>query len=107
GPPFARFGICEVRIDGVAGPDAADVGPAIGLRHPYTLRRALVVNRIPWIVFNAGIDDGDCMEAIGVKIVHELFGIGKPARAPGEAAVAVHVVDVEIDYVAWNVFVAK
>src|SRR6478609_1406613 len=105
-PPRPRLRRREVREDGVARPDLADVGVAALGAAEDVLLEAVVVDRVARVVLDARVDDRDGPEALVRQALEHGRRIGVALRVPREDAVAVHVVDVEPDGVARELVVA-
>jgi hypothetical protein len=67
----------------------------------------LCVDGVVLVYLYARINDGDDVKAPFSKLGHELLWMGEAFFIPGEDAVAVHVVDVEVEGVTRDVALAE
>ena len=103
--PCARRG--EIGEGTQAGPDGGVVDVTVGRLAEVTVRQAVLVDGVLWVFLDRRIDDGDEFDALLAQVGGELRQIGEAVLIDGEAAVAVHIVDVQVDGVAGDVVVTE
>ena len=106
-PPRARLRIGEIGKRADAGPDFLVQFLAGRVAHIDARVAPAAVDRIVGIELHSGIDDRHRMEAVAAQIGEHLLRLGEGLRVPGEDAVAVHVVDVEMDHVGRDLLFAE
>ena len=84
----------------VARPHRAAEWLAIGPREERLLREALVVHAVAGIDLDARVDHRERLEAARVELLQHRARLREALRVPGEAAVPIHVMDVEVEHVA-------
>src|SRR5205085_10183524 len=95
--PLARRRVCEVGEGARAGPDGRVKLRAVGVLHEVAAGLPLLVGVVVRVNLDAGVDDDDDAEAGGFQVCDHLRGVWEARLVPGEDAVAVHVVNVEVD----------
>ena len=90
-----------------AGPDIAHVALAIREFDEMIPGNAALVHRVARIDLDAGIDDGDDTKALLAQVGQHFFRVGEALGIEGEAAVAVHVIDVQVNRVAGDALFTK
>ena len=108
-PPVARLRPAEVGEVGAPRPDGADVDLAIGVAQEVVAVEPLLRDGIPslGVLFHARVHDDDGLEAHLAEVGQQGVGIGEALGVPREDAVAIHVVDVEVEHVGRDLFPAK
>lgn len=105
-PPRAALVGGEVREGGVTGPDLADVGiPAVGAAQ-HVAFLCLVVDPVAGVPFDAGVHDGREAEAVVGEFGDHRVWIGEEFVVPGEDPVAIHVLNVQPQPIAWDFIAA-
>ncbi len=94
-PPRSHAGSGEVGEVTVAGPDGAfERRLAVGEFAEHVLLQAALADPIVGVGLDARINDDDNLESLLVEVGDQAGRVGEALCVPGEAAVAVHVVDV-------------
>ena len=108
-PPVARLRPAEVGEVGAPRPDGADVHLAVGVAQEVVAVEPFLRDGIPGlgVLFHAGVHDDDGLEAHLAEVGQQGLGIGEALGVPREDAVAVHVVDVEVEHVGRDLLAAK
>src|SRR5258708_5535609 len=108
-PPIARAGQREVAKDAVAGPHRADKSRTVGAFHEYIVFHAQVVWRVAVarIFFDVQVGNQHGVESLGAEVGNHFFKIWKLTAVDGEWLVFVLIVNVQINGVDGNFFVAK
>src|SRR6185437_15134785 len=100
GPPLADFGGGNIRELATAWPHMAlhkiiIAAPAkIPVLLPLLKYRVIIIHAYP------GVNDHNSFKAIRRQLFYHLFGVGEIFPVPGKTAVAIHVIDIEIDTIA-------
>src|SRR5258708_39196681 len=108
-PPIARAGQREVAKDAVAGPHRADKSRTVGAFHEYIVFHAQVVWRVAVarIFFDVQVGNQHGVESLGTQVGNHFFKIWELTAVDGEWLVFVLIVDVQINGVDRNFFVAE
>ena len=96
-PPTPRVGAREVRKHAASRPHLADVIRAIGQPDERVASESLAIHAVGAVHFHAGIHDRHHAQTLLRQRVEERLGTRKLRGAPGEDAIAVHEVNVEMD----------
>ena len=108
-PPIAHARQREIRKDAVAGPDYADIHRAVWSFDEDIVFDTGIVGRIAVarILFDMQIGDENGAHALRAKIRNHFFEIGEIFAVDGERRVALLIVDVKINDVGGNLFLAQ
>ena len=106
-PPGARVGVREVGERAHARPDRVAVLVAVDRLAEQAALAPLGVDRIALVDLHARVDDRDRPEALLGELGDQPGRVGVALGVPGEDAVAVHVLDVEVEAVAGDVALAE
>jgi len=68
---------------------------------------SFLIDEILFIGFDSGVKDRHHAEAVSPQIGDQLFGILESRGMPSENAIAVHVINVEVNHIARNLALAK
>ncbi len=98
-----RLGVGEVREGADAGPDGVVVLLALARLAVEVPLAALDVDGVILVGLHPGVDDGDDAETLFAQVGDQTLRVGEAFLVPGEDAIAVHVVDVQVDHVARDV----
>ena len=106
-PPFAHGGIGEVRERAQTRPDGVAVLVAVAREAEIPALAALCVQRVALVHLHARVGDRDDAEALLAQLRDQSRGVREALAVPREDAVAVHVVDVEVEHVARDLALAE
>src|SRR6266571_4157103 len=108
-PPAASAGEREVWKDAWAGPDLADVDRAIRIFDENVVLHARIIGRVTLVRIPGDVQVGDRnrVKSFGAEVFDHLLESRKVLAVDGEGAIAVLVVDVEIDDVGRDLFLAE
>ena len=106
-PPGAHVGATEVGQRRILRPHLQRVRRAVAVAQEHVARLAVAVERPALVGLHARVDDRDDAEARFAQLAQQAARIREAARVPGEDAVGVHVVDVEVDHVGRDAAAAR
>src|SRR5919112_2244318 len=106
-PPLSRLGVREVRERADPRPHDVMVLFPLACFAVEVPLATFYVDRIVIVDLDAGVYDGDEVEALFSEFGYELLRLGEAFLVPGKDAVAVHVVNVEVEGVARDVALAE
>src|SRR5215471_12942909 len=108
-PPVAHARQRKVWKDAVAGPYRTDVGGPVGTLDEYVFFRAGIVGRVAvvGVFLDVQIRDQDRMDALHGQIGDHFFESGKFGAIDGKGSVFVLIVDIEVNRIQRNLFVAE
>ena len=108
-PPGTHTGQREIRKDACARPNVSDIERAIGLFHKRVVLDPGVIGRIAvaGIFLDMQINNQNGVKILRGEILDHLLERRKALPVDGEGGIALLVVDIEVDGVARNLFVAE
>src|SRR5579885_3455542 len=84
----------------VIGPDVAVEDRAIGAAYKRVAFHPFAIDAEIGIALHPGINNGYSVEAVAAQVAQQCLWIGEALRVPGKDAIAVHMVDIQVDRVA-------
>ena len=102
--PAAHLGIQKIRERAHARPNACLKVGAVRLFAEIALFRSLVIDGIADLLFDAGVDDRDQVNALRALVLHIFRKMRKRVCVDGKVLVGVHVVNIEIHAVQRNTY---
>ncbi len=103
GPPYAACGPCEIGISDDPRPDTAFIYLPVRSSDEHMLAPALPVHWVSGVDLHARVYYGHYLETVFAKVGYQAARVGEMLRIEGEYPEPVHVVDVEVDGIAWYV----
>ncbi len=99
-PPPPYRSTCEIREDTHSRPDFSGIEGAIGVMEKGVRGQSRTEDGVRAVKFDAGVHDHDCAKPLRTQVPDQSRRVGEGRRVPGENAIAVHVVDVEVENIA-------
>src|SRR6185436_9196188 len=107
GPPFSHLRVCKVREIAITRPHLAFHQVTIRPLAKKSFFQCLFIHEIFGINFNSGINNHNDLKSEFPQLTYHMCRIGKTFMIPGKAAKAIHIIYIEMNNIARNIFFAE
>src|SRR2546422_7997692 len=108
-PPVASAGEREIRENTRAGPDLADIDGAIRIFDKDVALHTRIIGRVTFVGIPGDVQVGDRnrVKSLGAEVFDHLLESRKVLTVDGEGAIAVLIIDIQVDDVGRDLFLAE